>query len=207
MTDSRLRSVRGYPWLFRVRGSRNSSFRPVSLPWPCSCDARLPSDGSRRPRFPAVLSTMQALRLPARPPFGLLIRQPVPRLACLFAPAPPQAGGRARTLCFGQWSVFRPSRVDRAGSPRFPGEPSRGYAHVLRPRPTRPRLACSGARGAAPAERTTKASTIGISRLHSGASPPAVYASRRALPHAMQHSLPAGRLGLCRTGVEPAGSR
>ena len=37
----------------------------------CSCDARLPSDGSRRPRFPAVLSTMRALRLPARPPFDL----------------------------------------------------------------------------------------------------------------------------------------
>ena len=69
-----------------------SSFRPVSHPWPCSCDARLPSDGSRRPRFPAVLSTMQALRLPAPLPFGLLIRQPVPRLACLFAPDPPQAG-------------------------------------------------------------------------------------------------------------------
>ena len=200
MTDSRLRSVRGYPWLFRVRGSRNSF--PSRFPAICSCDARLPSDGSRRPRFPAVLSTMP-LRLPAR---LRLIDSPAgttPR--CLFAPAPPQAGGRARTLCFGQWSVFRPC-VDRAGSPRFPGEPSRGYG-VLRPRPTRPRLACSGARGAAPAERTTKASTIGISRLHSGASPPAVYASRRALPHAMQHSLPAGRLGLCRTGVEPAGSR
>ena len=119
----------------------------------------------------------------------------------------PRRQGRARTLCFGQWSVFRPSRVDRAGSPRFPGEPSRGYADVLRPRPTRQRLACSGARGAAPAERTTKASTIGISRLNSVASPPAVYASRRALLHAMQHSLLAGGLRLCRAGVEPAGSR
>ena len=38
------------------------------------------------------------------------------------------------------------------------------------------------------------------------ASSPAVYASRRALPHAMQDSLPAGGLRLCRAGVEPAGS-
>ena len=30
---------------------------------------------------------MRALRLPALPPFGLLIRQPVPRCACLFAPS------------------------------------------------------------------------------------------------------------------------
>ena len=34
----------------------------------------------------------------------------------------------------------------------------------------------------------------------------AVYASRRALPHAMQDPLPAGGLRLCRAGVEPAGS-
>ena len=39
-----------------------------------------------------------------------------------------------------------------------------------------------------------------------GASSPAVYASRRALPHAMQDALPAGGLRLCRAGVEPAGS-
>ena len=33
-----------------------------------------------------------------------------------------------------------------------------------------------------------------------------VYASRPPLPSAMQDSLPAGRLRLCRAGVEPAGS-
>ena len=73
-------------------GHRNSSFRPVSQPWLCPCDAGLPSDGSRRPRFPAVCGTMPALRPPARPPFGLFLRQPVPRFACCFAPSPPQAG-------------------------------------------------------------------------------------------------------------------
>ena len=39
------------------------------------------------------------------------------------------------------------------------------------------------------------------------ASLPAVYASPRTLPYAVQHSLPAGVLRLYRTGVEPAGLR
>ena len=63
-------------------GCRNSSFRPVSQPWPCTCDAGLSSDGSRRPRFPAVYGTMPALRPPARRPLDLFLRQPVPRFAC-----------------------------------------------------------------------------------------------------------------------------
>ena len=67
------------------------------------------------------------------------------------------------------------------------------------------RLAISGASGAAPTRLTMKASSFTISRLRD-ASSPAVYASRRALPHAMQDSLPAGGLRLCRAGVEPAGS-
>lgn len=69
------------------------------------------------------------------------------------------------------------------------------------------RLAVGGASGAAPTLTTMKASSLRISRLISGALPPAVYASRRALPRAMQHSLPADGLRLCRTGVEPAGSQ
>ena len=52
MADSRFRSVRGYPWLFRVRGIRNSSFRPVSHPWPCSCDAPFPRTGPGGPGSP-----------------------------------------------------------------------------------------------------------------------------------------------------------
>lgn len=40
----------------------------------------------------------------------------------------------------------------------------------------------------------------------SAALSPAVYASRPTLPQAMQDSLPAGGLRLCRAGVEPAGS-
>ena len=67
------------------------------------------------------------------------------------------------------------------------------------------RLANSGASGTAHTHLTMKASSFVISRLRD-ASSPAVYASRRALPHAMQDSLPAGGLRLCRAGVEPAGS-
>ena len=69
------------------------------------------------------------------------------------------------------------------------------------------RLADGGASGAAPTRITMKASSIQTDfEAYPAASSPAVYASRRALPHAMQDSLPAGRLRLCRTGVEPAGS-
>ena len=53
------------------------------------------------------------------------------------------------------------------------------------------RLASSGASGAAPSIPTLKASSLHISGLYSGALPPAVYASRRALPRTMQNSLPA----------------
>ena len=67
------------------------------------------------------------------------------------------------------------------------------------------RLANSGASGTAHTHLTMKASSFVISRL-CDASSPAVYASRRALPHAMQDSLPAGGLRLCRAGVEPAES-
>ena len=65
------------------------------------------------------------------------------------------------------------------------------------------RLTNSGASGTAHTHLTMKASSFVISRLRD-ASSPAVYASRRALPHAMQDSLPAGGLRLCRAGVEPA---
>ena len=68
------------------------------------------------------------------------------------------------------------------------------------------RLATDGASGAAPGHLTPKASSLYRFRGYRDASSPAVYASRRASPHAMQDSLPAGGLRLCRAGVEPAGS-
>ena len=57
---------------------RSSESPRVSLQWVCTCGAHLPSVGSRRPRFPAVISTMRALRPPDLRPFGLFVRQPVP---------------------------------------------------------------------------------------------------------------------------------
>ena len=149
---------------------------------------------------------MRALRLPALHPFGLLIHQPVPRLACLFAPGPPQAGAgpdplfrpvvRVPAIMRGQCGA---SQVPRRAIPWLCGRSLT---------PDDPlRLANRGASGAAPAIIRTKASTLRISRLNSVASPPAVYASRHLLPDAMPHSLPAGGLRLCRAGVEPAGSR
>ena len=69
------------------------------------------------------------------------------------------------------------------------------------------RLTDNGASGTAPTRLTMKASSIDDFEAYPAASSPAVYASRRALPHAMQDSLPAGGLRLCRAGVEPAGSR
>ena len=125
-------------------------------------------------------------------PFDLLIHQPVPLSTCLFAPVPPQAGAGAGPLLR---SVVQPalargqcraSQVPRRAIPWLSG-------HSLTPDDPW-RLALGGASGGAPATIRTKASTLRNSRLNSVASPPAVYASRRALPHAMQHSLPAGWL-------------
>ena len=164
----------------------------VAFQWFCPCGHRLPSDGSRRSRFPAVSSTMRSLRLPALLPLGLLIHQPVPRCACLFAPSPPQAGA-------GPDPLFRPGvhPAFRRGQCRTSQVPRRALPWLCGRSltPDDPwRLALGGASGAAPAITKTKASTLRISRLNSVASPPAVYASRRALPHAMQHALPAGWL-------------
>ena len=62
------------------------------------------------------------------------------------------------------------------------------------------RLATDGASGAAPGHLTPKASSLYRFRGYRDASSPAVYASRRASPHAMQDSLPARGLRLCRAG-------
>ena len=94
----------------------------------------------------------------------------------------------------------------RTGSPRFPGSPSRDSAPVHDPgRPLAPRhwrrYRCC------PQNDHTEGIVIATIEAQSDASSPAVYASRRALPLAMQDSLPAGGLRLCRAGVEPAGAR
>ena len=107
-------------------------------------------------------STVQVPRLRALLPFGSLFSPAgaTPRLlwVCvrLRAPAYPQVG---------DFLLRRPlvtvlHCVDRTGPRRFPGEPSRGSAIGLRPRPTPQRLACRGAGGAAPTALKMKASTM-----------------------------------------------
>ena len=58
---------------------------------------------------------------------------------------------------------------------------------------------------AAPRSQTRKAPTIAISGLNHTASEPAVYASRRPLPDAMQDSLPAGWLAFTGRESNPRG--
>ncbi len=89
------------------------------------------------------------------------------------------------------------------GSPRFPGKPSRGFASFSDPGRSIAPCPYTRRAGAAPTARKMKAPTLRITRLHSDASPPAVYASRRALPHAMPHSLPAGGLTFAGRGSNP----
>ncbi len=89
------------------------------------------------------------------------------------------------------------------GSPRFPGKPSRGFASFSDPGRSIAPCPCMRHSGTAPTARKMKAPTLRSTRLHSDASPPAVYASRRAVPHAMPHSLPAGGLTFAGRGSNP----
>ena len=122
------------------------------------------------------------------------------------APVAAQDRRRAGGLDCSRWPS-RSSVLARGQEQDLPG--SLAIHPVTLRRSTTPddplHLAVSGASGAAPTQITMKASLIAISRLRD-ASSPAVYASRRALPRAMQDSLSAGGLRLCRAGAEPAGS-
>ena len=146
-------------------------------------------------------------------PFGLWFRQPgpwVPASLCPLARSRRLAGrSPGRGLCWSRWP---------SPSSGFPHEQEQDLTGSLATLPVALRLsktpddplhlACRGASGAAPRPNTPRASSVSmISRLTEPLSPHAVYASRRALPHAMQDSLPAGGLRLCRAGVEPAGSQ
>ena len=119
----------------------------VSHQWLCTGDAPLPSSGSRWPRFPAFSGTIKALRLPAPAwPSAHWFRQPAPRAPAgvrvrhgrSHRRAGPAAG---RGLCWSRWHspLQRPCPRARAGSPRFPGDPSRDFAPVYDPgRPVAP---------------------------------------------------------------------
>jgi hypothetical protein len=120
----------------------------VSHQWVCSGDAPLPSSGSRWPRFPAFSGTIKALRLPALAcPSAYWFRQPAPRApaggSCPPWALPPSCrpdGGPGSGLFALAVPFQRSCPRARAGSPRFPGDPSRDFAAVHDPgRPVAPR--------------------------------------------------------------------
>jgi hypothetical protein len=98
--------------------------------------ASLPSVGSRRARFPVFIGTTKALRLPARanlPPYGFGCRPHAPLLCSCIAEALLTGLEEARQA----WNNLVSRRSvpgmshpwARAGSHRFPGDPS--YASAL----------------------------------------------------------------------------
>ena len=97
--------------------------------------ASLPSVGSRRARFPVFIGTTEALRLPARAnllPYGFGCRPHAPLLCSYRRSAPDGHGGSSSGLghLVSRRSVPGMSHPwARAGSHRFPGDPS--YASAL----------------------------------------------------------------------------
>src|SRR5262249_10446532 len=102
-------------------------------------DACLPSIGSRRERFPDVVSTMKALRLPGHvSPVTYLFRFQGPRYlrnSCLAACAPRGVEDAFQARILVQPVIRLPvfSHVDVPGYLRFPGNPSRAFASVHDP--------------------------------------------------------------------------
>ena len=103
----------GYPLLFRVHVCRAQGplrcFPSAGL----TCNAPLPSTGSRWPRFPAFDGTMRALRLPAPHALRLIVfasrvRRVLPVRVRRGAPGGLQVSPRAWSLWISRHSLFRP---------------------------------------------------------------------------------------------------
>ena len=203
----------GYPRRSRGRQYRDSSSLAVPPPGSFSYGAPLPSDGSQRPRLPAVPSSMKTLRLPAPRPLRL-IDSPAGTTCCLLvrvrrsAPSVPQTVDGARGLAASRashYGSFTPG-LYRASQVPWRALPWLCVRSPTPADPSAPRLSRCG-RCYPHCVEDEGADDVSISGLNNAASPPVVYASRHPLPNAIPHSLPAGELHLCRTGVEPAGSR
>jgi hypothetical protein len=127
------------PFVDRFIGSRAPSH--VSSQRFSTRGAPLPSAGSRRARFPDFAGTMRALRLPARAsPLPYFVRSRGPRAPPFIRArrgAPGMREGRSPGLehTYGPaFPILRLSRPwTRAGSHRFPGDPSRAFALILDP--------------------------------------------------------------------------
>ena len=156
---------------------------------------------------------MKALRLPVPHALRLMVSPAGSTGSCLFVSAHALPATRRSVAGPGSLLVTlaipfqRFSSWARTGPHRFPGDPSRGSAPFQDPgRPVAPRLMrCF--RCCPQAQHTKGVVDLHDFEAYRAASPPAVYASRQPLPAAVQDSLPAGGLRLCRAGVEPAGSR
>jgi len=155
------------------------------IPLPSTGSRALPSTGSRAVRFPRFCGTIRMLRLPASRPAALrFLRLAVPRSHLLFAPR----GSRCQSHGPG---AFSPSQgtpkvtlhaVEKTGPPKFLRDPNHLFAHALRLRRNRHATRQYRRGGVAPAKGTTRASTMGLSKLNHMASRLAVYASKCGLP-------------------------
>src|SRR5271165_5631581 len=102
-------------------------------------DASLPSVGSRRARFPVFIGTMKALRLPFARTWSLMVSVAGPtRPSCVRVrrSAPNERGGSSVGLVHLISRRSLPGRLRpwaRAGSRRFPGDPSYAFALLQDP--------------------------------------------------------------------------
>jgi len=101
--------------------------------------APLPSAGSRRARFPAIKGHIEALRLPARAsPLPYFVRSRGPRTPPSFVLAEALPTGLEEAV--GPGTIYGPAFLvpasrpwTRAGSHRFPGDPSHAFALLQDP--------------------------------------------------------------------------
>ncbi len=105
----------------------------VSRQWVQTCDASLSSDGSPCTGFPAVSSTMKALRLPDPNSSDILFRRSVPRLPAGVRVLRSRRSRRRAGPAANQGFMVSRFSTDRSGPPGFPCEPSRGFATVFDP--------------------------------------------------------------------------
>ena len=132
---------------------------------------------------------MAVLRLPAVIPVHFVASVHQYHRACMFLVSSIQPIACRRLTRLARCSRPAPRRLTHAGSfhdgtaraSQVPGESSRAFALLSRPRP-RPTAWPYRQPGVAPASQTTKAATISISGLVHTASALAVYASRFGFP-------------------------
>ena len=177
-------------------------------------DAPLPSVGSRRVRFPDVISTMRALRPPlSASPVAYLFRFRCPRDSSSLRARRCQRSRtvkdppRARIICQPAIQLPACSHVDVSGTSQVSRRPILCLCPGLRPRPNQRTLASNGRHGAAPANTESRGfSVMFISRLPRGLNTCCIgFTSDVTTAYAR---LASGWLArLSREGVEPSGPR